>query len=182
MTSLRLLLHNTALLTNPVPSRFQISRYYQMFLFLIYRNCIFLKTCILFIYGIYLAKYTCNSVSLSHFQFMKLNSLLYSQDKETTTTVTHQPAVTPAPSGMSPTKTSVSFTGLNNSQSNLHQLCCLQYKWRVFEAWCSVRQAQLFWITLKKHCSKNLKEDFENVSDLNGKNYCCISMIWTRTC
>lgn len=119
MTSLRLLLYNTALLTNPVPShRFQISKYYQMFLFLIYRNCIFLKTCILFIYGIYLAKYTCNSVSLSHFQFMKLNSLLYSQDNETTTaatttTVTHQPAVTPAPSGMSPTKTSVSFTGLN---------------------------------------------------------------------
>lgn len=56
----------------------------------------------------------CNSVSLSHFQFMKLNSLLYSQDNETTTTtVTHQPAVTPAPSGVSPTKTSVSFTGLN---------------------------------------------------------------------
>lgn len=52
----------------------------------------------------------------------------------------------------------------------------------VFEAWCSVRQAQLFWITLKKHCSKNLKEDFENVSDLNGKNYCCISIIWARTC
>lgn len=135
MTSLRLLLYNTALLTNPVPShRFQISRYYQMFLFLIYRNCIFLKTCILFIYGTYLAKiHMCNSVSLSHFHFMKLYSLLYSQDHETsaaatTTTVTHQPAVTSAPSGMTPTKTSFSFTGLNNSQSNLHQLCCLQYK------------------------------------------------------
>lgn len=60
----------------------------------------------------------CNSVSLSHFQFMKLYSLLYSQDNETTkatitTTVTHQPAVTSAPSGMIPTKTSVSFRGLN---------------------------------------------------------------------
>lgn len=64
-----------------------------------------------FIYGIYLAKiHMCNSVSLSHFQFMKLNSLLYSQDNKTTaattTTVTHQPAVTSAPSGMTPTKTS----------------------------------------------------------------------------
>lgn len=158
MTSLRLLLHNTALLTNPVPShRFQISRYYQMFLFLIYRNCIFLKTCILFIYGIYLAKYTRVILSVSHFQFMKLNSLLYSQDKETTTTtVTHQPAVTPAPSGMSPTKTSVSFTGLNNSQSNLHQLCCLQYKWRVWGMMlCQTSSAVLNYI--KKTLFKKLK-------------------------
>lgn len=64
MTSLRLLLYNTALLTNPVPShRFQISRYYQMFLFLIYRNCIFLKTCILFMVHIWL-KYTCVILSV----------------------------------------------------------------------------------------------------------------------
>lgn len=88
---------------------------------------------------------------------MKLNSLLYSQDKETTTTtVTHQPAVTPAPSGMSPTKTSVSFTGLNNSQSNLHQLCCLQYKWRVWGMMlCQTSSAVLNYI--KKTLFKKLK-------------------------
>lgn len=46
---------------------------------------------------------------------------------------------------------------------------------------CQTSSAVLNYI-FKKHCSKNLKEDFENVSDLNGKNYCCISIIWASTC